>query len=252
MSQPWDQFSQSCSDAGSCLLAEPVSVQSPASAARSSMSLAVETAGVALATIAAVRLIHVHQPADIAWLLIPCMLVTAALAPAWIARREFPRRRPPRRAASVGPQDRLAGLSLYSAAGLSRSVAADLLGPADSLATGPGGSAELAHLAAVPVPVRSGSRRSIFPRVHPGQRHEIAPRTASWSRAGTAVDRHDDLRGVLRPGPRRRARSDISILTFLPGLLMAWLFVRTRSLLAPILFHGLANVSYGIMAATFA
>ena len=36
----------------------------------------------------------------------------------------------------------------------------------------------------------------------------------------------------------------ISILTFLPGLVLGWLFVRTRSLLAPILFHGLANVYY--------
>jgi membrane protease YdiL (CAAX protease family) len=32
------------------------------------------------------------------------------------------------------------------------------------------------------------------------------------------------------------------LLTFLPGLVMGWLFVRTGTLLAPILFHGLANV----------
>jgi membrane protease YdiL (CAAX protease family) len=36
--------------------------------------------------------------------------------------------------------------------------------------------------------------------------------------------------------------------TFLPGLVLAWLFIRTRALLAPILFHGLANVSYGLFA----
>ncbi len=41
----------------------------------------------------------------------------------------------------------------------------------------------------------------------------------------------------------------ISVLTFLPGLVLGWLFVRTRSLLAPILFHGLANVFY-LFAAT--
>ena len=40
-----------------------------------------------------------------------------------------------------------------------------------------------------------------------------------------------------------------SVLTFLPGLVLGWLFVRTRSLLAPILFHGLANVSYLCVAA---
>jgi membrane protease YdiL (CAAX protease family) len=41
----------------------------------------------------------------------------------------------------------------------------------------------------------------------------------------------------------------ISVLTFLPGLILGWLFVRTRSLLAPILFHGLANVFYLFVAA---
>jgi hypothetical protein len=44
----------------------------------------------------------------------------------------------------------------------------------------------------------------------------------------------------------------ISLLTFFPGLLLAWLFVRTRTLLAPILFHGLANVTYGVMALSLA
>ncbi|UCG49585.1 MAG: CPBP family intramembrane metalloprotease [Phycisphaerales bacterium] len=40
----------------------------------------------------------------------------------------------------------------------------------------------------------------------------------------------------------------VSALTFLPGLVLGWLFVKTRSLLAPILFHGLANVSYCLMS----
>ena len=44
----------------------------------------------------------------------------------------------------------------------------------------------------------------------------------------------------------------ISSLTFLPGLLLGWLFIRTRSLLAPILFHGLANLAYYLMAAVLA
>jgi len=43
----------------------------------------------------------------------------------------------------------------------------------------------------------------------------------------------------------------ISVLTFLPGLIFGWLFVRTRSLLAPILFHGLANVCYFVTTAAF-
>ncbi|MBW7992570.1 MAG: CPBP family intramembrane metalloprotease [Planctomycetes bacterium] len=43
----------------------------------------------------------------------------------------------------------------------------------------------------------------------------------------------------------------ILLLTFLPGLVLGWLFIRTKSLLAPILFHGLANTCYCLMAATF-
>ncbi len=38
----------------------------------------------------------------------------------------------------------------------------------------------------------------------------------------------------------------ISVLTFLPGIVLGWLFIRTKSLLAPILFHGLANTFYCI------
>jgi membrane protease YdiL (CAAX protease family) len=44
----------------------------------------------------------------------------------------------------------------------------------------------------------------------------------------------------------------ISVLTFLPGLILGWLFIRTKSLLAPILFHGLANICYFLMAAVLA
>jgi len=43
----------------------------------------------------------------------------------------------------------------------------------------------------------------------------------------------------------------VSLLTFLPGLVLGWLFIRTKSLLAPILFHGLANICYAAMASLF-
>lgn len=39
-----------------------------------------------------------------------------------------------------------------------------------------------------------------------------------------------------------------AMITFFPGLILGWLFVKSRSLLAPILFHGLANVGYGFIA----
>lgn len=41
------------------------------------------------------------------------------------------------------------------------------------------------------------------------------------------------------------------LLTFLPGLVLGWLFIRTKSLLAPILFHGLANTCYCLMTFVF-
>jgi membrane protease YdiL (CAAX protease family) len=42
------------------------------------------------------------------------------------------------------------------------------------------------------------------------------------------------------------------IITFFPGLIFGWLLVKTKSLLTPILFHGLANACYGFIAAAFA
>jgi membrane protease YdiL (CAAX protease family) len=44
----------------------------------------------------------------------------------------------------------------------------------------------------------------------------------------------------------------ISALTFFPGLVLGWLFIRTKSLLAPILFHGLANAFYLVISVFFA
>jgi len=41
----------------------------------------------------------------------------------------------------------------------------------------------------------------------------------------------------------------ISALTFMPGIIAGWLFIRTRSLIGPILFHGLANTCYFLIAA---
>ncbi len=46
--------------------------------------------------------------------------------------------------------------------------------------------------------------------------------------------------------------SSISLITFFPGLIMGWLFFRTNSLLAPILFHVIANIGYGVIAAIIA
>ena len=37
------------------------------------------------------------------------------------------------------------------------------------------------------------------------------------------------------------------MLTFFPGLVLGWLFLQTGSLLTPVLFHGIANIGYGMM-----
>lgn len=39
----------------------------------------------------------------------------------------------------------------------------------------------------------------------------------------------------------------VSLFTFFPGMIFGWLFIRTKSLVAPILFHGLSNISYGLL-----
>jgi membrane protease YdiL (CAAX protease family) len=43
-----------------------------------------------------------------------------------------------------------------------------------------------------------------------------------------------------------------SLLTFMPGLVLGWLFIRTKSLMAPILFHALANIFYLFAASAIA
>lgn len=41
-------------------------------------------------------------------------------------------------------------------------------------------------------------------------------------------------------------------LTFFPGLIFGWLFIKTKSLVVPTLFHGLANSGYGFIAMVLA
>ena len=185
-----------------------VAVASLRSLVQSSMSLAVETAVVAVGTIAAVRLLHVHRLAGLHWLLIPCLLVAAALAPTWIAGRKLSQHRSPRRAAPPGSQDRARGLPVHPAAGLSRAVAADLL-------------------SGVPIPLRPvlagqqtwltwllyqflyvAAAEEVFFRGYIQANAMRLLRERPRSRAGAAVDRHRDLRRLLRPGPRRRPGSD--------------------------------------------
>ena len=42
------------------------------------------------------------------------------------------------------------------------------------------------------------------------------------------------------------------VVTFFPGVVLGWLFIRTEGLLASMLFHGSANVFYVLLAEAFA
>jgi membrane protease YdiL (CAAX protease family) len=43
-----------------------------------------------------------------------------------------------------------------------------------------------------------------------------------------------------------------SLLTFFPGLIFGWLFVKIGSLVPAILMHGVANIGYAMMTGAFA
>jgi len=212
--------------------------------------LGIETGLVTIGILTLARVLHVGPYSAMRWFLIPSLLVAAALVPSWIARRPFAR----------------VGLDLANVKIALKAVGCVCLfaGPVAFLvqwvATGLG----------LPIPLRP----------------VIAGRgdCLSWllyQFLYVAVAEEVFFRGYVQSNVmqllvRRNWKSAItprwigivisascfavahvivqgqvaSLLTFFPGLLMAWLFVRTRSLLAPILFHGLANVAYGVMALT--
>jgi membrane protease YdiL (CAAX protease family) len=251
MSQSSDPFRYPCGDAGSCAIAEPAPLLQSTSSVRPSVSLTVETAAVVVGAIAAVRLLHVYRPAGLHWLLIPCTLVAAALAPTWIARRDFPR---------VGLHVEPMRLALKTVA-----VACLCVLPPIYLGLW------LLSFSGQPLPLRpiladepSWSTWLLYQFLYVAAAEEVFFRGYLQANAMRLLRE----RRLSRPAQRWIAITIsagcfalahvvvqgqiVSALTFLPGLLMAWLFVRTRSLLAPILFHGLANISYGILAAIVA
>ena len=251
MNGPQDQSGGSHGAVGVCALAEPGSLATPTARASAPGRLAAETAVVALGAIAVVRLLHVRDAADLQWFLIPCVLVAAALAPTWIARRDFP---------PIGLTREHRGLALRT-----------VLLPCLCILPAVCFVVWRLALSGAPIPLQpvlaEGQNLStwlLYQFLYVATAEEVFFRGYVQANAMRWL-------GERRLSPQARQRIAIlisaacfalahvavqgqivSALTFLPGLLLAWLFVRTRSLLAPILFHGLANVSYGIMAATFA
>lgn len=237
--------------AGAGAVLEPASVF-PGLGLHRPTSLAVETLAVTAGTLAAAHVLNVRHSPDMRWLLIPSLLVAAALVPTWIAGREFP---------PIGLDAPRRGHAFRAACGVC-----------------------LAVLPAVLLGLWVATRRQIPIPLQPA----VAEKGdwLSWllyQFLYVAVAEEVFFRGyvqanVMRLLARRQTRSQaarqaiaivvsaacfalahvvvqgrmIPLLTFFPGLLLAWLFVRTRTLLAPILFHGLANVTYGLMALSLA
>jgi membrane protease YdiL (CAAX protease family) len=248
MSTSVEQVCEQCEVAGSHAPLEsapPVLVRSPAT---HRLWPALETAVVMTGTIIAVRVLGTRCAPQIRWLVIPTTLVGAALIPTLIGRRAFP----PFGATvgHIGPALRtLCGvcLGIFPALflGLWLLTALHLPIPLRPVTAGqPNWLAWLLYqflyvAVAEEVFFRGYVQTSLTRllaqrgwREHRGSQIAIVLSAACFALAHVAIQ------GQIT-----------SALVFLPGLVLAWLFARTRSLFAPILFHGLANVSYGVMAA---
>jgi len=243
-----------CSQSG---LAGPVSIAEPASSLEASqpqrsLRLAIETLAVTIVALAVVKALNVQRAQALRWILIPAILVGAALIPTWMARREFPQ---------IGWRGKEVRLALRTVVGVS--VVAF---PVVFL-----GLWVLRRIGQ-PIPLQPAiARRSdwitwlVYQFLYVAVAEEVFFRgyvqanvtrllaCRRWlSQTGRQV-----VAVVLSAACFAAAHAIvqgrlISLVTFLPGLLLAWLFLRTRSLLAPIVFHGLANVTYGVMTLTLA
>lgn len=216
----------------------------PTSGGRWPASLAIETGAVTIGAIAAVRFLDVQPSLEFKWLLVPCLLVIAALLPTWLRGREFP---------PMGFDREHAARSLALACitclcaipavflGLWLMVRMHLpilVRPA--LAELDGWCTWLIYqFMYVAVAEEMFFRGYLQANVMKwlGEARPVGDYVAIVVSAGCFALAHAVVQGQMT-----------SLLTFVPGLVLAWLFLRTRSLLAPILFHGLANVCYGIIA----
>ena len=218
---------------------------------RFNIFLLTETALVTIAAILAIRLLATSSISNAAWLVNPGILVVAALVPTAIRRAEF---------AEIGLNIRQIGLTLlvvcrtcvvvFSAlfAGLWLLKSFGLGLPLQPVQ--PKEQSWISWLfyqfmyVAVTEEVffRGYVQNNILKLTKPGK--DGQRRLWKWlsillSAACFAVA-HIIIQGRI-----------MLVLTFLPGLICGWLFIRTKSLLAPILFHGLANTCYCVMAAVF-
>ncbi|HUU19400.1 MAG TPA: type II CAAX endopeptidase family protein [Sedimentisphaerales bacterium] len=218
---------------------------------RYNISLLTETSLVTIAAILAVRLLATSSISRAAWFVSPAILIAASLIPTAIRRAEFPK---------IGLNVRQIGPTvlvvcrtcvvvfsvLFAGLWLLKSFGLGLpLQPVQPKEQGwiSWLFYQFMYVAvAEEVFFRGYVQRNILMLANPSKDGQY--RLWKWlsivlSAACFAVA-HIIIQGSV-----------ILALTFLPGLICGWLFIRTRSLLAPILFHGLANTCYCVMAGTF-
>ncbi len=217
-----------------------------ASSRRQLTSLAIETGAVTIGVIAAIRFVNMQSAPELKWLVVPCLLVIGALLPTSLRGREFPPLGLDREHAASSLA--LAGLTCLCAVpavflGLWLMVRMHLPIPLRPAAAGP--DVWLAWLVyqfmyvavAEEMFFRGYLQANVMKWLGDSRPHRQT--IAIVVSAGCFALAHVIVQGQIT-----------SLFTFLPGLVLAWLFLRTRTLLAPILFHGLANVSYGVIALT--
>ena len=220
------------------------------------MVLMAETIAVTACALAVIRFLHAHGAAGFQWIAVPSVLVAAALVPAWVSRREFPRI-----GLDLGHIGVVTGtlgcvcVCVFPAVFFGLWMVTRLNLPVPLQPVIPGRQGWLAWLlyqffyvavaeelffrgyvqanAMRLVGIQGGVGRVAGPRIK-----TIIPILVS---GGCFALAHVVVQGQI-----------IAVLTFLPGVILAWLFLRTGTLLAPILFHGLANVSYALMAMALA
>ncbi len=216
------------------------------------MGVITETVLVTGGVLALIRFLHISGAPSLQWIVIPGVLVTAALVPAWIGKREFPR----------------LGLDLDHGTLVAATVGGACLCVLPAVFLG----LWILTLLNLPVPLRPiVPERQGWPAWLFYQffyvavaeevffRGYVQGNTARWLRQATRLPRLAPAGIAIFVSAGCFAVAHVVVqgqitaaLTFVPGLILAWLFLRTGSLLAPILFHGVANVSYALIAMTLA
>ena len=222
----------------------------PGPAEPTGVSLALETSAVTAGVILTIRIAERSVVSQSAWLITPGILAVAALAPVWLRGGEFPRIGLTRRQAWVSLKATsrtcavILPLTFLSVLAFKLCHARLLLRPALPEAQDLPGWLfyEFMYVAVAEEVFFRGYLQGNVLRVLGGHNdgdHRPHNLMAIVVSAACFAVAHVAVQGQLAP-----------VVTFVPGLVLGWLFIRTQSLLAPILFHGIANAAYCAMVWT--